>query len=412
MLRETRALRRLLGVILGLLAGPALAQQAVPPPAAPAPTTATRWTLLAEGLAGGAVNWRTLAILHVAMHDSLNAAAPRFARFAAATAEEPPAAGALPALAMAAAAHQVLVLRHPEEAARSDALLAEARAEAGGEAGLRLGAAIGRAAVLRHAATTPEGRPFPVSERPGAWRATPPDHDRAQLADYTPFLVPHRAALRGPRPPAHGTPAYVAGMEEVRRLGGQASAHRLAEQTEAAVFWANQTSQRGFLNLALRLLAEQGAAEDHWRQARVLAQLSLTLADGFVLAWADKEHFATWRPVTALTRGGGGVAAEPGWAPLIPTPPHPEHPSGHATDCSGGAHVLAAAFPTAGPVTYVAVDASPATARRYPGLVSVAEDCANSRLWAGVHVRRANEEGLRLGREIARRATAAMAPLR
>jgi len=40
----------------------------------------TQWTLIADFYGRGNANWRTLAIMHRAMHDALNAAHPVYAR--------------------------------------------------------------------------------------------------------------------------------------------------------------------------------------------------------------------------------------------------------------------------------------------------------------------------------------------
>jgi len=96
-----------------------------------------------------------------------------------------------------------------------------------------------------------------------------------------------------------------------------------------------------------------------------------------------KERFHFWRPITAIREGGFGVTADPGWTPLVETPEHPEHPSAHATECMAGATVLRSVFGNdAQPVTY-------------------ADECAASRVWAGVHFRTAGEAGQKLGEEIA-----------
>ena len=50
--------------------------------------------------------------------------------------------------------------------------------------------------------------------------------------------------------------------------------------------------------------------------------------------------------------------------------------------------------------------------RRYANGATVAQECARSRVWAGVHFPAANEEGRRLGTIIAARAAAAVPPLR
>jgi len=90
----------------------------------------TRWSLAADRLGRGAANWRTQAIMHKAMHDALNAAEPRYARWAPAAEDEPPPEGAAPRVVMAAAAYQVLLARHPEQApAEADRLFRHALRE-------------------------------------------------------------------------------------------------------------------------------------------------------------------------------------------------------------------------------------------------------------------------------------------
>jgi hypothetical protein len=46
--------------------------------------------------------------------------------------------------------------------------------------------------------------------------------------------------------------------------------------------------------------------------------------------------------------------------------------------------------------------------RHFPSFGAAAEECADSRVWAGAHFRFANDEGLRIGRAIAARALEAV----
>src|SRR5882672_11101444 len=62
--------------------------------------TVTQWTLIADDYGNGAANWRTLAIMQMAMHDALNAAHPVYGRWWPAAAGEPAADGANPEVAM------------------------------------------------------------------------------------------------------------------------------------------------------------------------------------------------------------------------------------------------------------------------------------------------------------------------
>ena len=130
--------------------------------------------------------------------------------------------------------------------------------------------------------------------------------------------------------------------------------------------------------------------------------MSIALSDSFILAWNAKERFHFWRPITAIRQGGSGITPEAGWQPLVTTPQHPEHPSGHATECTAGAKVLRLLFGTdAQPVRYIATDAFFQPVREYPGFTALAQECAASRIWAGVHFRTSSDAGQRLGEAIA-----------
>lgn len=418
-----RCLTRItLSAALGLTALPAAAQNQMAPgdpgvhAAQPLPGGAvTAWTLAADRLGGGVSNWRTLALMHMAMHDALNAAEPRYARWSAATRTEPRPREAAPLVAMAAAAYQVLLARHPESAApEADRLFRAAMgAERPGptvDAAIRLGTAVARAQLAAHAVPPGLPQPFATGTQPGRWRPTPPGEANAVSNRERPFLQGAGLSARPPNP--LDSPRYLADLEEIRVLGSAGSTLRTAEQSEAATFWAEQSSQRGYVHMAVALLAANPRPGGVWEEARAMSQLSVALADSAILAWDGKRRFLFWRPVTALAVGSPGAPTEPGWKPFIETPPHPDHPSGHATDCGAGAGVIEGIFDgDIGPVYYSAGGAPGQPGRRFDRVSQAAVECASSRLWAGVHFRTANDEGLRLGAEIARRALASVPPL-
>ena len=410
----------------------------------------TEWTLLADRLGQSYANWRTLAIMHMAMHDALNAARPAaarpvYARWAAAVPGEPAAGQASPEAALAAAAHTVLLQLHPDHRADADALLVRALGRspdgAGEEAGIRLGEAIGAAAVQARVSDGWEpAYPFPASDLPGRWRPTPAGFATGRTTKSRPYLFAtvDQGLAGAPPPPKLGSKAYQHEVGEVRRLGAAHSEERTPAQSGAAVFWAYQSSQRGFVRLGVDLLDDfprPGGLAEH---ARIMSQLTAAMADSAVLVWAAKERFAVWRPVSAIRLGGGGVSADPDWEPLIDTPPFPEYPSGHAADCFVGAAVLRAAFPDMQePIVYVGLgpddmgldpmsaDASapsmgqhaqgvrPARSiRGFRSLAVAARECSESRIWAGAHFRSGDVEAERLAGVIAQKASAAVPALR
>lgn len=348
----------------------------------------------------------TATLMHAAMHDALNAIAPRYARWTAAAPDEPPAAAAAPEAAVAAAAHAVLMDAQPEETAPIVTALTAALAAVPDGPRKAAGVALGKAiatATLAHRAGAGDApvQPFTQSNELGHWRATPPNTDaRPRFARFPPFSGAAALDIPVPSPPALGSPAYLAAVAEVRALGREASTERSDAQYVDALFFARQNSQLSFIDLAIRVLAARPVPQDIWDSARTMTLLSIALSDAFILTVVAKERFHFWRPITAIREGGFGVTPEPGWQPLVDTPQYPEHPSAHAAECTAGATVLRLVFGTdAQPVDYIAT--FPPFVREYPGFTAIANACAASRVWAGVHFRTANDAGQRIGEAIA-----------
>jgi hypothetical protein len=366
----------------------------------------TTWSLLVLSDAVDDFDPFVATPMHAAMHDALNAISPRYARWTAAAPGEPPAADASPEAAVAASAYGVLMGMKPQKTApivtTYNAALAAVPDGPRKAAGVALGKAIA-AATLAHRAgdrDAPVSR-FTQSDKPGHWRATPPQTDaRPRFGQYQPFSGAAALDLPVASPPELGSPDYLAAVAQVRSLGRAVSTERTDAQTEAAQFFANQSSHVNFLNVAIRLLAARPAPQDIWDSARTMTLLSIALSDAYILAWEAKERFHFWRPITAIRQGDSGVTAETGWQPLVETPQHPEHPSGHATECTAGATVLRSLFGEQ-PVRYIATDAFFQTQREYPGFTALANECAASRIWAGVHFRTASDAGQHLGEAIA-----------
>ena len=419
-----RAIRAIATVTLLLCAAPrAMAADAV-----------TEWSLLADSIANGSANWHTMAIMHQAMHDARNAAAPAYVRWFPPAADEPAGTGADPDVAMAAAARRVLATEHPAALTAIEQTYQTALGRMpdgpGRHAGVALGDAVGAAALARR---QDDGfrrvRPFPAEASPGRWRPTPPEFRGSYTTDTRPFLFAGDAGLIPQPPPAAGTPRFQEVVAEVQRMGSLESTARTPAQSDAALYWAYQSSQRGFLHLAVALLDVHPRPGGTAAHARLMSQLASALADSAVLIWEEKERFGAWRPITVIREGAPGVVQDRNWLPLVETPAHPEHPSGHASDCFTGTGVLQGAFPDlTGPVAYVAqtgrppegpdansmgqhlqyADSGLPARREFAGLAEMARECSDSRIWAGAHFRTANEESERVAGRISARALAAV----
>jgi hypothetical protein len=199
----------------------------------------------------------------------------------------------------------------------------------------------------------------------------------------------------------------------VKELGGDGvitPSARTAEQTEIALFWV-ESSPLQWNRIAREVSAS--ARLDAWENARLFGLLNMALADGYVATFATKYHANFWRPVTAIraadTDGNPDTVADPTWTPLVPTPPVPEHDSGHSVEGGAAAQVLKRffgrddiAFNTCSltlPPGQTCADLSPVV-RSYSSFTQAARENGASRILVGFHFRNAVEQGIEHGRAI------------
>ena len=381
----------------GLIAGAAgLAPTAVAQTGAPHPVLA--WTHLLDSLLEWVPARRGRAAMHLAMHDALNACLPLHARFWPPAPDEPAPgrAAEAPGLAMAGAAATVLAYLHPHGAAGAAPLLVAARRGVPASVfkpAQQLGAAVARVMIGWLQENPASVLLIDGTNRRGRWRPTPPAMAPTQLVIFPAFFVPFRPAWLDPGPPTPGSAAFQQDLDEVRDWGDAASIRRGAGQTEAAQYWVGRDLGASAARMATMAIEARPAGLH--ADARAMALLCAGMADSY-LAWVEgKRHYDFWRPVTAI-RDAGATPAQQAWLPLLPTPAHPDFPSGHATDISMAELLLAGLFGPRGAVRFPGLGVDGPWERDFPATAAAAEECRQSRLWAGAHYRFANDAGQRL----------------
>lgn len=210
---------------------------------------------------------------------------------------------------------------------------------------------------------------------PGFWTsANPPALAGGQLPGVTPWFLTSADQFRSPPPPAFGSTAFLAALAEIRQL----SDTRTAEQTQIAIFWAQNagtiTTPGYWISLGTAGIIEHGLSE---REATHLyALLSATMFDAAIACWDTKETYWFIRPSKAdpLIK----------LIPAVGLPNHPSYPSGHSCNSSAAGMVLSAFFPEKS----AEIDAKVTQA----GL---------ARMYAGIHYRFDIEAGRVIGRSVA-----------
>lgn len=357
---------------------------------------------------------RTLAMVHLAMHDAVNAVDARYESYAMKAA---PARRGTPqakadegsaAVAAVTAAHDVLAALHPKQQPLLKVMLATSLQDAGHGPAVALGRRRGAeaaAAVLAKRSNDGSAaqESYTPGQRPGEYQYTPGFDFLAapHWRTVKPFALGSPSQFRVAPPPALDSAEYATALQEVRLAGSnQPGARRSPDESQYAAFWY-EFSDAGWNRIARTVARER--PQNLWDRARGFALLNAAMADAYIAGWDSKMHHNFWRPVTAI-RAGGDTA----WTPLLPTPPVQDHPSTHSALGAAAATTLAEAF---GSDRIAFRFASPTALPEHPvrafrSFSAAAKENADSRVKAGLHFRFATVQGLKLGEQIGRHAVA------
>jgi len=346
---------------------------------------------------------RIMALLHVAMYDAMVAAwdakylyrrpAPARAhgRVRALTpVDETPSYPSEHAAAAAAAA-MILTYAFPfDDTAsftRAAREAAESRIAAGAayrsdvDVGWTLGTSVARR-VLDRAMVDGSAQAWtgtvPIGS--GMWQPTPPRRVQtpfdALAGSWRTWIIPSGSAYRLEPPPAVGSARFNEDLNELLTL---AKGNRTSQQIELARYWATEAPSLRWELFIEDELERRRLSAPHAARAR--AYLSTAMYDAFVACWDTKFVYWVARPVTM----------DPTLATVFSTPPFPSYPSGHSTQSSAAAEVMAELFPD--------------RAAHYREL---GEQASLSRVWAGVHYRFDVLGGEALGTKVGAAAVARM----
>jgi PAP2 superfamily protein len=363
---------------------------------------------------------RIFAMMHAAIHDALNAIDRRSQPYAF---DGQAAAGTSPEAAVAAAAHDVLVVVFPQlpgelgltpaaatdlvNAAYAAALAAIPDTPAKAQ-GILIGQAAAAAILALRAADGADTPPFldftyVPGPNPGDFQFIPGYPPFAAFTGWgkvTPFVLTSSSRHRPKAPYALSSKKYAADFNEVKSLGAVDSTTRTAEQTEIALFWV-EGSPQGWNRIARIVSVQHGL--DLWQSARLFGLLNLASADAYIADFENKYFYEFWRPITAIraadTDGNPDTVADPTWDSLVVVGPVPEYPSGHSGQGGAMSEVLARFFGDRVSFSTTATT-QPGVTRSFTSFSQAAEENGNSRIYVGYHFRHAVTEGIKLGSKV------------
>jgi hypothetical protein len=342
----------------------------------------------------------------------------------------PPSASANAAAAQAA--HDVLFALFPAGSAARTAFDAKLAADLatippdqaalGVEVGHRIAVlVIAWRATDGFAAADPRPPAFPPallpSVLPGIWIPTASGAAQfSKLGDVEPFGVLSSTQFLPDPPPQLESAEYAADLNEVKNQGERPNPYptscddpSIAGQQRIALVWANTapcasvtTAARVWNNVARDIAQADGLSLV--QTARLYALLNASICDSVQTSQGSKFVYRLWRPETAIANAGAvgsdpdyddnpATAGQPGWVPLLVTPPYPSQSSNMQCIGAGAGRMLRNVFGT-DDRSFTAkwylnnTATSPVVrAENYTSFSELTVEEGHSRIWGGIHFR-------------------------
>ncbi len=182
------------------------------------------------------------------------------------------------------------------------------------------------------------------------------------LGQFSPIVLKSADQFRPPAPPD-----FESEMNDLKNF------KQTFKSASLAYYWANNGGFDYWSDVAAEKMFENRIMDNAPVAARIYAVLHTAYHDAAIAIFDAKYTWWGIRP----------VQMDSTFKPLIPTPPFPGYPSGHALGAGATSAVMEYFFP--------------ADAKQFQ---KFAQDCADSRFYAGIHFKSDNEVGLKMGKEI------------
>ncbi|WKV11176.1 vanadium-dependent haloperoxidase [Marivirga harenae] len=252
----------------------------------------------------------------------------------------------------------------------------------------------------------------PLSDQAHHWEPTPPA--------YMAAIEPHWNKIRTfvldsadqyiPQPPyefsmEENSPFYKEMMEvytvvkevdeEKKEIASFWDCNPYVMNITGHVMFATKKITPGGHWMGITKIAALLDSADLIKSSHAYTKTSIALADGFISCWDEKYRSNLIRPETIINRSIDGD-----WTPTLQTPPFPEYTSGHSVISTAAANALTDVFGD----NFSFVDSTEVKfglpSREFNSFKEASQEAAISRLYGGIHYRRAIEEGIWQGNKI------------
>jgi hypothetical protein len=165
--------------------------------------------------------------------------------------------------------------------------------------------------------------------------------------------------------------------------------------TRGHLMFATKKISPGAHWIGITKIATKNTNSDFEKTVYAYTKTSIAIADAFISCWDEKYRSNLIRPETLINEH-----IDENWKPVLQTPPFPEYTSGHSV-VSGAASVALTsifgekfAFDDDTEVPYGL------PVRSFTSFKQAADEAAISRMYGGIHYRKAVEVGVKQGRDL------------
>jgi hypothetical protein len=255
------------------------------------------------------------------------------------------------------------------------------------------------------------------TEDPARWQPTPPSYMEGIEPHWNkirPFVIDSAAQFKPLPPPPFSMEAgsdFYNEVKEVYDISNEITEKGdTSEEVAIAQFWDCNpyvSVTRGHLMFATKKISP-GA---HWIGIAKIAsrktnsdfddtlfaytKTSIAIADAFISCWDEKYRSNLIRPETLINE-----YIDESWKPVLQTPPFPEYTSGHSVVSGAAAVALTDIFGEEFAFDDDTELKYGLPVRSFTSFNQAADEAAISRMYGGIHYRKAVEIGVKQGRDL------------
>ena len=147
--------------------------------------------------------------------------------------------------------------------------------------------------------------------------------------------------------------------------------------------------------IGIAKIASKMTSSDFDKTVYAYTKTSIAIADAFISCWDEKYRSNLIRPETLIN-----LHIDENWVPVLQTPPFPEYTSGHSVVSGAAATALTNIFGDDFAFDDDTEVAYGLPVRSFTSFNQAADEAAISRMYGGIHYRKAVEVGIKQGRDL------------